>query len=170
MKESFLIDANSFMTPHLTFYPFDFAQSFWKQMELHIKSGSIVVLDMVKNEILQGNDSLKKWIEKLPIGVYISHKEQRIIEKYSEIIEYIRTQPCYKPEALKEWSEISVADPWLIATAAVNGYTIITFENSNNGLNEYNPSKKAKIPDVAKAFNVKTNNLYYMMRYLNFKL
>ena len=29
-KEIFLIDANSLITPHLTFYPFDFAPGFWK--------------------------------------------------------------------------------------------------------------------------------------------
>ena len=38
-KEIFLIDANSLITPHLTYYPFDFAESFWSQMEEHIQNG-----------------------------------------------------------------------------------------------------------------------------------
>ena len=28
-QEKFLIDANAFMTPHLQYYPFDLAPSFW---------------------------------------------------------------------------------------------------------------------------------------------
>ncbi len=32
-KELFLIDANSLITPYLTFYSFDLAKTFWNQME-----------------------------------------------------------------------------------------------------------------------------------------
>lgn len=31
-KELFLIDANSLITPYLTFYPFDLVKTFWNQM------------------------------------------------------------------------------------------------------------------------------------------
>lgn len=34
----------------------------------------------------------------------------------------------------------------------------------------YKPNRYAKIPDVAKAFEVRTNNLYYMMRQLGIKI
>ena len=61
-NEKFLIDANSFITPHLQFYPFDFAKSFWSQIEAQIEIGSIVILDMVKAEVLRGNDNLKDWM------------------------------------------------------------------------------------------------------------
>ena len=63
-----------------------------------------------------------------------------------------------------------VADPWLIAAAAVNHYTIVTFEKPNDGLNARNPSKNAKIPDVASEFGVETVDLYSMMRELGFML
>lgn len=66
--EIFLIDSNSLMTPHLTYYPFDFAKSFWTQMEEQIAQGRIVILDTVKAEILKGNDSLQEWMEHIEIG------------------------------------------------------------------------------------------------------
>ena len=53
MDELFLIDANSLITPFLSYYPFDFAPSFWSQISDHISNGSIVILDMVKAEILK---------------------------------------------------------------------------------------------------------------------
>lgn len=166
----FLIDANSFITPHLTYYPFDFAPGFWEQIEQPIKSGKIAILDLVKNEILQGNDKLKEWIDKLDIGLYIDHRDPAILTKYSAILQYIQGNSCYKPSALHEWSNGSVADPWLIATTAIHSYTIVTFEVPNKGLNIRNPSKNAKIPDIAQVFGVETTNLFHMMRELKFEL
>ena len=169
-KEIFLIDANSLITPHLTFYPFDFAPGFWKHLERSIKDGRIAILDMVKVEILRGNDGLKEWMENLEIGEYIDHREQSVFQKYSDILRYVQSNPCYQHAALMEWSRESVADPWLIATAAAYNYTVITFEEPNKGLNPRTPSKNAKIPDVANEFGVKTEKLFYMIRELGLKL
>ena len=85
-------------------------------------------------------------------------------------MQHIQNSPCYKPAALAEWSRESAADPWLIAAAAVYNYTLITFEEANKGLNTKNPSKSAKIPDVANEFGVKTEKLFYMIRELGLKL
>lgn len=169
-EEIFLIDANSLITPHLTFYPFDFAPGFWSQLEQSIQDGRIAILDMVKAEILHGNDNLKEWMESIEIQRYIDHREPRILQKYGAILQHIQDSPCYKPASLSEWSRESVADPWLIAAAATYNYTIITFEEANKGLNSRSPSKNAKIPDVANEFGVKTEKLYYMMRELGLKL
>ncbi len=169
-EEIFIIDANSLITPHLNYYPFDFAPGFWEQMEQNILSGKIVILDMVKNEILQGDDALSKWMAKLSIQTILDRREPSILKYYQRILRYIQANECYKPQALAEWSRNTVADPWLIAAAKTHGYTIITFEVHNNGLSHRNPSKNAKIPDVAQEFGVKTETLFYMMRELRFFL
>ena len=166
----FLIDSNSLITPHLTYYPFDFAPGFWNQMEQAIKNAKIAILDIVRSEILQGNDSLKEWMNALEIGLYVDHRQPNILEKYSAILQYIQRNPCYTPSALTEWSKGSVADPWLIATASAYNYTLVTFEVPNKGLNSRYPSKNAKIPDIAKVFEVEVANLYHMIRELGFKL
>ena len=80
-------------------------------------------------------------------------------------MEYLRQSPCYKPSALAEWSRSDVADPWLVASAKTLGFTIITFETSNPNLNNYQPSKYAKIPDVARVFDVEVCNLFEMMNF-----
>ena len=169
-KEIFLIDANSLITPHLKYYPFDFAKSFWCQMEEHIQNGDIAILDLVKGEILQGEDSLKDWMETLTISNYIDRKDPTILAHYGEILNHVQTNACYKSSALTEWANGTVADPWLISAAKAKGYTIITFEVPNKGLNSRSPSKNAKIPDVANEFSVKTEDLFYMMRTLGFTL
>ena len=169
-KEIFLIDANSLITPHLTFYPFDFAKSFWVQLEQSILNGDVAILDLVKTEVLQGEDHLTDWMDSISIGNYIDRRDPTILRYYSTVLESINSNNCYKPSALAEWAKANVADPWLISSAKAKGYTIITFEEHNKGLNSRNPSKEAKIPDVASSFGVKTENLYYMMRTLGFSL
>ena len=169
-KERFLIDANSLITPYLNFYPFDFAKGFWDQLERHIVNGNIAILDLVKDEVLEGKDSLKDWMRSITIGEVIDRRNPRILEYYSCVLESINKNSCYKSSALTEWAKATVADPWLIAAAKANGFTVITFELPINGLNSRNPSKCAKIPDVANIFGVKTENLFYMMRVLGFKL
>lgn len=169
-KEVFLIDANSLITPHLTYYPFDFAERFWNQLEMYIQNGDIAILDLIKEELLQGDDNLKEWMAALTIGNYIDRREPDILTCYASVLSHVQTNQCYKIDALTEWAKGNVADPWLIAAAKAKGYTIITFETSNQGLNARNPSKNAKIPDVANVFGVKTKNLFYMMRELGFTL
>ena len=101
-KEIFLLDTNSFITPHLNFYPFDFAPGFWDQMEQHINSGRIAILDMVKNEILQGNDNLRSWMEDLEITCFVDRRVPNIVSLYGSILQHIQSNNCYKEAALKE--------------------------------------------------------------------
>ena len=73
----------------------------------------------------------------------------------------------YSDKALRNWSDVNVADPWLIATASTLGYTLVTFETSAGIISVNNPSGKPKIPDVARMFDVKCENLFYFMRKMN---
>ena len=67
----------------------------------------------------------------LEIGDYLDRRQPEIIAKYTEVLTHLQTNPCYQEAALREWSKATVADPWLIAAAAVKGYTIITLETPN---------------------------------------
>lgn len=170
MTEKFLIDSNSFVTPYRQYYAFDLVPAYWKEISKYSNSGRLVLLDMVKSEIDKGEDDLADWLNKQENFVICNHISPEIIGKYQEILQYIQTCGLYKEQALQTWADRDVADPWLIAAAAVNDYTIITAEVPSGGLSMKNPNRNAKIPDVAKAFGVNTNNLYYMMRRLKIKI
>lgn len=166
----FLIDSNSFITPYRQYYSFDFARSFWDQLEQNIDSGKIAILDIVLEEVLKGNDELKDWGAGLKPERFIDHREAQILSYYREIMQYLQTSPYYKETALAEWAKATVADPWLIAAAKVHNCIIVTFEGPNSNPNEKQPWKMAKIPNVADEFGVQTVNLFSMMRTLQFKL
>ena len=168
-SEIFILDADTLITPYQLFYPFDMFPDFWIFIEQKLASNEIKILDMVYNEITMGNDPLSNWLSSLKNIEISNHKESAIITQYGYILDYIHTCPFYKMEALNAWSLDNTADPWLIATAITYHYTIITFEKPNASLNDKQPSKDAKIPDICRQFDVKFNDLYYMMRQLGFR-
>ncbi|GHT67955.1 hypothetical protein FACS1894110_14450 [Spirochaetia bacterium] len=73
-------------------------------------------------------------------------------------------------DALANWSAEDIADPWIIASAMANNYTVITMESGAGSLQKNQPSSNVKLPDICKQFNVKCENLFYLIRALSFKL
>lgn len=169
-QEIFLVDSNSFMTPYRFYYAFDLVPAYWKEISKHIKSGRIVVLDMIKREIEKGGDTLSTWMKELEGLTVIPHIDPNTIAKYQEVMQYVDTCGLYKPSALNIWAPSDIADPWLVASAAAHGCTIVTEEVSSGGLSVKTPNKSAKIPDVANHFGVRTANVFEMMRKLNVKI
>lgn len=168
-SEKFLLDSNSLIAPSKNFYPFDFAMGFWEHMKRIMKSGNVLLLDVVCDEITKGGDNLTTWlkeaIKNTPCKITV--QDPNIIQKYSIIQNHINSCNLYKQQAILEWADVSVADPWLIATAMAKNYVIITFEDHGNPQPQQK-SKHIKIPDIADYFNVKYYDLFYFMRKMNF--
>ena len=173
-SERFLIDSNSLIEPFNKYYPFEIAPRFWKLMKENINSGSIVLPDKVRDELLntrsKEEDELTRRVRSLPKDLILDHRDPKILENYSKIMDYLNGNKNYQQNALTEWAKNNVADAWLIAASAAYGYTLVTFEKGNRSLHPKNPAKKAKIPDVANVFGVKTTTLFDMMKLLNFTL
>ncbi|MGB4661781.1 MAG: DUF4411 family protein [Mobilitalea sp.] len=166
-SEKFLIDSNAIITPYQQYYPFDFAKVFWDSLEKELQSGAIVLLDLVRDEIVKGNDSLSEWAKGFD-SIVLDRRQPEIIKTYSEVLEYINKSKVYSDIALKNWSGVTIADPWLIAVASVFDYTVISFEKNAGNLSTTNPSNKPKIPDICSEFGVECKDLFYMMRQLSF--
>ena len=65
MSEKFLLDSNIFINPHRLYYPFDFAQGFWNQLEKKIKLDNVFVMDVVVSEVTKFEDELSTWIKSI---------------------------------------------------------------------------------------------------------
>jgi hypothetical protein len=168
-SEVFIIDSNILIEPHKTYYSFDFFPEFWIFIEQSITVKKIIILDMVYDEIAVGADTLSSWIKNIQNLEPLNHKTQEFIKHYADIINFIQTSGFYKIDALRSWSVPSVADPFLVAAAIRNNYTVITGERPNTGLNKTNPSPKVKIPDICTQFNVNWGDLFYMLAKLGFR-
>lgn len=174
MSEKFLLDTNAFITPYESFYDPDLVPSFWKAFECVLVSHKqVAVLDLVADEILKGDDSLRQWFDDLVTNqkiTIISRKDGQIIKSYRHVMNFLQDSPLYTQKALKNWADSGVADPWLIAAAQVYGYTIITFETPLGNIDEKSPTSKPKIPNVGSHFGVPCQNLYYFMKKMKIKI
>ena len=169
-KEVFLIDSNALITPYQLYYPFDFAQSFWDHLFENIERKEVILLDLVVEELLKGEDRLSEWVLRIDPSLILDRRDADIIEKYSEVLTHIQASGIYMEKALALWSQAHIADPWLIASASAFGYTVITLEKPNGGLKGPNKVGSAKIPDVCNALHVPCRDLFYMMRVLSFRM
>lgn len=171
MADIFLLDSNVFITPYRNYYPFDFAPKYWQQLMATFQLNNVKVLDVVFQEVTKYEDELSDWIKNQGNLTPLSTKTSSILVNYGKVLNYVQSCGLYKDEALRNWSQEYVADPWLIAVAMDLNATIITEETPvGSGLSTKNPSRNAKLPDVAKNFGVKCENLFYFMRQMNFKL
>ena len=171
-EEAFLVDSNTFITPYKTYYPFDFAPSFWAFLEKHISNGNIVVMSKIFDEVTKGTDDLSKWLQGMSFS-QADHRTPDVLVVYSQVMTHIQNGKSaigislYNDKALSEWADSSRADAWLVAMAKAKGYTLVTFERPNSSLGT-SVSGHPKIPDVASVFGVKYRSLYDMMRTLGF--
>jgi hypothetical protein len=169
-NEVFIIDSNALITPHNFYYSFEIAPSFWTNIEKQILSKNIVILDKVFDEIVAKKDKLNDWLQGIQGLEQIDHKSSGIIQNYGRVINHIQSCGFYTPVALNAWAQEQVADPWIVAAAITNHYTVISFEVPIHGLNIKSPSDKPKIPNICEQLNVKHQNLYYMMKVLGITL
>lgn len=166
MKENevFLIDANIMIEPCNRYYAFDLVPAFWEELAPHFESGEIVLLDLVRKEIL--NDELTEWLGRLKHLQICNHVEASIVAHYQSVMNYIVNSGIYKASAYDKWAQSNVADPWLIAAAISNHYTLVTMEVPLRGISKKNQGKTAKLPNIAEVFDVKWIDLFTMMRRL----
>lgn len=169
-QEILLADANVFMTPFRFYYAFDLVPAYWDKLKPYLISGRVVILDIVKDEIDKGKDDLAKWLSDIEGLVVVPKATEDTVKCYQEVMRYIAESGYYRPDAVATWAPSTIADPWLIAVAKANGYTIVTQEVASGGLSKKTPNKVAKIPDVARHFGVKTINIYDMMRKLEISI
>jgi len=167
-QKVYLMDSDTFIAPYRTYYPFDFAPSFWEFLGNNILNGNIAVLKKVYDEVSKGADELSVWIKSLGL-MTVDHRKPNVISKYQDVLAHIQTSTTlYNTKALTEWSDSNRADAWLVAVAMAHDYKIVTFERPNGSLGT-NITSHPKIPDVATNFGVECISLYEMMRDLGFK-
>lgn len=172
-EKKFLIDSSALITPYRQYYAFDLVPSFWAKLKECFESGDIVILDRVWNELEKGGseDDLSSWLKDNKSSVSIcTYKTEKVIKNYADVLQYIQTSDLYYESAIAAWALEEVADPWLIAAARANDYTIVTEEQGSKGISPKQKNKDPKIPDVAKALGVDTIPLFEMMRKLKIKI
>lgn len=121
---AYILDANTFITAKNSYYAYDIVPSFWNSLLQEFRKDNIKSIDAVESEIMQGNDNLSAWFGNNVSGcrsangesfILPSRKTQDVVNCYQTIATMVMTNRQYKDEQKSTF--LSVADPWLVATA-----------------------------------------------------
>ena len=166
MNPTFLIDANCLIEPYNRYYSPQLALStpFWRHLHDLVNTGQVAIIDKVRDEVYGHNcPEVDTWLDAVNSILVVCEEEDEIIQAYRTVLNQVANpENGYQPTAVREWSDRSIADPWLIATAKFYGATIVTFEQSQAELDR--PWKHPKIPTVASQLEISTESLFTFMQ------
>lgn len=155
---AYIFDTNIFIRSKHEM-PMDLWPTFWRRIAEMINAGDVLSNVQVKGEIDKGGDELTDWMKRnVPAGFYIGN-DADVMVRYGEVINWAQTRSVYKQEAVEEFA--SVADVYLVATAAAKGLVLVTNETSDPKC-----TRRVKIPDACNAFGVRFCDLNTVLREL----
>jgi hypothetical protein len=152
--DTYLLDANVLITAKNTYYGFQICPGFWDVLLYEHKRERVFSVEPIQDELLKGDDDLSEWVRTLPSGFFI--KCNRAVTDFGAMQKWAALNPQFMPAAKEKFAR--VADGWLMATAKVLGFTVVTQE-------KYNPDIKREvpIPNVCKHFSVKYMDTFAML-------
>lgn len=162
---AYLLDTNIFIESKDRL-PMDIYPTFWARMRELVTSGQVFSIEKVKEEIFRGgrDDELRAWVETIPDSFFlpITAKEY---SKYAQAISWANSSRQYSASAKSVFASVDIADAFLIATASANDLSLVTFEVAAP-----NSQRNIKIPDAARAMNVRCCVLNDMLRELHVEI
>lgn len=151
----YCLDSNILIQAKNGPYPFDIFPGFWSWLGREMDQGRIVSVKPVYNELASYGDELSEWVKNR--RQYFVEMERPVQLEFSEVSVYVTQN--YEQTYYAEF--LAKADPWVIAYCRTNRFYIVTNETKVDA-----QSKKVKIPNVSRHFNVKCKTLKDVMREL----
>ena len=140
---SYLLDSNIFISCKNNM-PMDIFQGFWRRLAELARDGQIFSSVKVKEEIDRGNDELKIWLGQLPREFFLPFEAH---DEYARLMAWAKNNPVFTVPAKQEFA--TVADAYLVATAASQSMKVVTFVTSDPLC-----KRRVKIPDACIAIGV----------------
>lgn len=164
MNERFLMDSDSYIRSKREQFAFDIAPGYWEAIVKAHEVRRAESIEQVRKELMRGEDDLSGWVsDHLPKEFFKKVEDQKVQRLFGEISQWVLDHDRYGQPAKQKF--VAGADPWLIAYASVNSYTIATCEVAA-------PESIAfvKLPDVAEQFDVHCVPPFEMLRRIGAKL
>ncbi|KPZ70241.1 hypothetical protein AN944_02313 [Shewanella sp. P1-14-1] len=154
----FLLDANTFIEAKGRYYGMTICPAYWEWLLKAHEKGEIISIEMVKDELLNGNDLLEEWVRNNQ-HIFMPESDSQIQTNFGVVVQTVFGMTQMKQGTHEEF--MSGADPWLIATAMTTGATIVTQEVYKRDI-----KKKIHIPNVCEILGVKYMNTFEMLHEL----
>jgi hypothetical protein len=151
----YCIDTNVLIEAKNGPYAFDIVPGFWNWIEDMVRTGVLYSTLTVYQELTEGDDELAKWIRDRKGPPFFIEPSDAVQEAFRDVAQYVNDH--FKQAHVETF--LSGADPWVIAQARVDATTIVTREAAVNPT-----SKKVKIPNVSRVFDVRCIDTFAMLR------
>ena len=153
------LDSDSLITASRGPFRFSVMPVFWDFLQEKASQQLLASSELVLEELKDGEDQLKEWANGLKDTMF-RLPSSGVQETYRMVVDSVSSNERYAPQHIKRF--LAKADPWLIAHAAAEGGRIVTFEKGEP------LSKKPKIPDVGREFDVHCIGLWDLIEEMGF--
>lgn len=153
---AYLLDTGVFIEAKRRFYGLDFVPGYWDWLMREARSGTILSIEKVADEIGAQQDDLSTWAATLPHG-FFARPDASFSAAFQRVSQWALSSG-FQPAAYSEF--LGVADSFLVAQALAGQHTVVTLEKPAT-----TPSKrKIKVPDACAGVSIKCMTPYEVMR------
>lgn len=149
----YLLDTNVFIEAKNTYYGFDFAPGFWAWIDREHANGSVYSIEMVRDELIGGDDDLADWAKNKDQAFFLP-PDETMLSSLAMIAGWARSGH-YEGAAANTF--LGTADYYLVAHAHAHRFDVVTLEKVSTS------TKRIKIPDACIAHGVKTMNTFALL-------
>ena len=146
---AYCIDTSAILDGWVRYYPRDVFPSLWNKLEEMIVAGRLVAPDEVLKELSKNDDDLHEWA-RLQDGLFCPLEDEVQIATAKILSDF--------PKLVNNERNRSIADPFVIAVAAVRKLSVVTGEKRRGNLD------RPIIPDVCEAYGITCLTLLELMK------
>lgn len=156
----YLLDANTLISAHRTWYALDRVPEFWSWLFFHAKNGSVKMPATIYAEVEAGSDDLAAWMKVAQHKAALRLTETTAVSKVQAVLE------AYGGSDLTEADLIKIGqDPFLVAAALGHAdRRVVTAEISKPKKQKAN----RKVPDICDDCGVEWRTPVDLIKELNF--
>lgn len=152
---AYLLDANVFIAAKNLHYGMDFCPAFWDWLADAGKSGNVLSVEKVYDELAAAGDGLTTWAKDRGEGFFL--RPDATFYPSLGTLSAWATGGRYEPAAHATF--LQLADSYLVAQAHAGKHVVVTHEVPSTS------TKKIKVPDACIGLGVKCMSPYAMLRH-----
>jgi len=103
----YVLDSNVFIEAAKQYYAFDLAPGFWKSLVAYAKSGEVISIDRVKQELDRVKDGVTTWADSDFREAFASTDETAVVQVYGRIVNWAQRQTRYSSSARAEFAQVA---------------------------------------------------------------
>jgi hypothetical protein len=145
----FCIDTSALLDGWVRYYPPQIFPSLWNEIDVLIEEKTVLSTEEVLHELEKKADEVYVWAKQrdemfLPINEVVQIEVSQILARF--------------PRLVDERKNRSIADPFVIAQAIIEGCIVVTAEKASHSLD------KPRIPDVCRELHIECIDFLGLIR------